>query len=289
MFTPNRAPGYFDNVRNADSLRKVPSFDPEPKSMLSYPPYFEQYPPIYAPRMNMDYNQGYIGSAEFESSEDFPSLITSRPPGFSNEDFYPPPGFSKPLKTKAPNPNAVSFIPSYLAGPPQRDEKEELESKEYGIRGVLPLQKNLPEDKKILANGKDLSLELNKKNHENLCSYFHSALIDKEIDNFESPEFTLPQSYYISKPILKQKMVKQYQDGTLFYIFYSMPGEYLQSIVADLLYQRNWVYDPQKQAWFSCNAGEWKTFDINKFDIVSTQVQTGPFLTKDEVTVKQRT
>ena len=289
MFTPNRAPGYLDNVRNAESLRKVPSFDPESKSMMSYPPYFEQYPPMYNPRMNMEYSQGYIGGIEYESSEDFPSLLTSKPPGFSNEDFYPPPGFSKPLKTKAPNPNAVSFIPSYLTSTPVRDEKEEQDAIEYGLRGALPLQKNFQEDKKMMANGKDLSVELNKKNHEKLCSYFHSPFSDKEIENVESPEFTLPQSYYISKPILKQKMVKQYQDGTLFYIFYSMPGEILQSIAAELLYQRNWVYDPIKQAWFSSVNSEWRTFDINRFEIVSTQTQTGPFLAKDEVALKLRT
>ena len=287
MYTPNRAPGFFDNVRNPESLRKVPSFDPESKHMLSFPPYIDNYPPIYAPRVNLDYTQGYIGM-DYDGSEEFPSLLTSKPPGFTSEDFSPPPGFNKPLKTKAPNPNAVSFIPSYLVTTPLKDEKEEQELKEYGVRGTLALQQNLPEDKALLAKGKDLTLEFSKKGVENLSSYLNSAFGNKEIESWECPEFTLPQSYFFHKPILRAKQIKQYHTSTLFYIFYNMPGEMIQSCVADQLYHRDWVYDPQKQLWFTGKDGEWKTFDINRFEITNTQPQSGPFLTKDEVCVKQR-
>ncbi|OMJ93046.1 hypothetical protein SteCoe_4132 [Stentor coeruleus] len=289
MFTPNRLTGYFENARNAESLRKVPSYDPDSKNLVSFPPYFDGYPPIYAPRIGIDYNQGYVGGTEYEAPDEFPSLLASKPPGFMNEDFYPPPGFSKPLKTKAPNPNAVSFIPSFLSAPPMKDEKEEQELKEYGIRGILSLQKNLDDDKTLLAKGKDLSsMEISKKNQECLSSYMSHALADNEIEAPELPEYNLPTSYYITKPILRFKMIKNYNVETLFYVFYNIPGEIVQSYVAEELYRRDWVYDPNKQLWYMNFSGDWKTFDVNRFEIVNTLPSPGPFLSKDDVSVKQR-
>ncbi|OMJ71099.1 hypothetical protein SteCoe_30777 [Stentor coeruleus] len=289
MFTPNRSTGYFDNVRNAESLRKVPSYDPDNKNLVSFPPYFDGYPPIYAPRTGIDYSQGYVGGIEYEAPDEFPSLLASKPPGFMNEDFYPPPGFSKPLGMKAPNPNAVSFIPSYLSAPPMKDEKEEQELKEYGIRGILNLQKNLDDDKTLLAKGKDLSsMEISKKNQECLSSYMSNAFTNNDIEAPELPEYNLPTSYYITKPILRFKMIKSYNVETLFYVFYNIPGEIVQSYVAEELYRRDWFYDPNKQLWYLNNSGDWKTFDVNRFEIVSTMPSLGPFLIKDDVSVKQR-
>ena len=290
MYNPSRTPGYFESVQNPENLRKVPSFDPESKNLVPFNGYFDGYPQIYDPRLAFDYSQNYVNPADYEISEEFPSLLNPKPPGFINEDYYPPPGFSKPMKTKAPNPNAVSFIPSYLSAPPPKDEREEQELKEFGVRGILTLQKGLPEDKALLAKGKDLStLEMNKKNIECISSSYSSPHFDQEIDQSEFLEFTLPPSYFISKPILKAKMLKTYHIETLFYVFYNMPGELVQSCVADELYKRDWVYEPKRQMWFSSSNGEWKTFDINKFEIVNTTLSPGPFLSKEEVSVKQRT
>lgn len=290
MYPSNRTTGFFDNVRSPESLRKVQNFDPESKDTLSFTEYFEGYPPIYSPRIGFDFTPNYSGPVNYENTEEFPSLLSVKPPGFANEDYYPPPGFSKPVKTKAPNPNAVSFIPSYLAMSPVKDEREEQESKEFGVRGILTLQKHLHEDKSLLAKGKDLSsLESNKKNIECMSSYFSGPQVDQDIEGSEFPEFTLPPSYFVSKPILKAKMIKSYQIETLFYVFYNMPGELVQSCVADELYKRNWVYEPKKQTWFSKTGEDWKTFDVSRFEIVSTLPNLGPFLSKEDVSVKQRT
>ena len=288
MYPPNRNIGFFDNVRSPESLRKVPSFDPENKDVIGFTDYFD-YPPMYPPRMGFDFTPAYPGPLNFEPTEDFPSLLVAKPPGFTNDDYYPPPGFTKPMKTKAPNPNAVSFIPSYLSAPPAKDEREELESKEFGVRGILTLQKNLTDDKSLLAKGKDLSvIEQNKVNIDSMSSYFSGPQQDQEIGASEFPEFTLPPSYFISKPILKAKMIRSYQVETLFYVFYNMPGELVQSCVADELYKRNWVYDPKKQTWFTNTGEEWKTFDVSRFEIVTTMPSAGPFLSKEDVCVKQR-
>ena len=290
MYTPSRISGFFDNVRNSENLKNVPSFDPGNNIPDMYNGYFDSYAPVYAPSLGYEHDPNYLSGIDYENAEEFPSLLTSQPPGFINDDYYPPPGFSKNLKTKAPNPNAVSFIPSYLSTPPLKDGKEEQESKEYGVRAILTLQKNLPEDKALLAKGKDLSvLEIKKNNLECISSYFNSSQLELEIDSSELPEYTLPASYYLSKPILKAKMIKTYHIETLFYIFYNMPGELVQSYVADELYKREWLYDPKKQVWFTNTGGEWKTFDINRFEVVAASQNPGPFLSKDDVCVKQRT
>ena len=290
MYNPSRTSGFFDNVRNPETLRNVPIFDPENKNLNSFNGYFDGYPLMYDPHLGLDYSQNYVNPADYDNSEEFPSLLHSKPPGFINEAYYPPPGFSNQVKTKAPNPNAVSFIPSYLSAPPPKDEREEQELKEFGVRGILTLQKGLQDEKALLAKGKDLSaLEMNKQNIECISSSYYSPHGDQEIDQSEFLEFNLPPSYFISKPILKAKMLKIYHIETLFYVFYNMPGELLQSCVADELYKRNWLYEPKRQMWFCSSNGEWKTFDINKFEIVNSTLSPGPFLSKEEVSVKQRT
>ncbi|OMJ83269.1 hypothetical protein SteCoe_15858 [Stentor coeruleus] len=289
MYNPNRSTGYFETIRNAENLRKVPSFDPDSKNLVSFPPYYDGYSSIYPQRVGIDYNQNYPNGLDYQMQEEFPSLLGSKPPGFTNEDFAPPPGFSKPLKTKAPNPNAVSFIPSFLSAAPLKNEKDEQESKDFGVRGIFNLQKNLDEDKSLLAKGKDLSsMEIGKKNQECFSSFIDHALSDNDIEEPEIPEYNLPTSYYIAKPILRFKMIKIYNIETLFYVFYNIPGEVVQSYVADELYRRDWVYEPVKQQWYTSAGGEWKTFDMNRFEIVSVVSCPGPFLSKDEVSVKQR-
>ncbi|OMJ71130.1 hypothetical protein SteCoe_30741 [Stentor coeruleus] len=289
MYNPNRSTGYFETIRNAENLRKVPSFDPDSKNQVSFPPYYDGYSQIYAPKINIDYNQNYQSGVEYQIQEEFPSLLNSKPPGFTNEDFTPPPGFSKPLKTKAPNPNAVSFIPSFLSSVPLKSEKDEQESKDFGVRGILNLQKTLDKDKDLLAKGKDLSsMEIGKKNQECFSSFINHALTDNDIEDPELPEYNLPISYYIAKPILRFKMIKSYHIETLFYVFYNIPGEIVQSYVADELYRRDWVYEPVKQQWFINIGGEWKTFDVSRFEIISVTFCPGPFLSKDDVNVKQK-
>lgn len=283
-----RNQGMFDNVRNSENVRKYANFEPESKNTINYTGYYDSYPPVYHPQVNFDYFSEYIVGLDYEPVEEFPSLLPNSPPGFVSEEFYPPPGFSKPVKTKAPNPNAVSFIPSFLSSPPVKDEKEEQELKEYGVRGILALQKNLQDDKAQLAKGKDLTAQdANKKNIENVSSYLYSAF-EQELDSTEHPEFTLPSSYYVSKQVLKAKMIRMCNVETLIYAFYNMPGEAIQAYAAEELYRRDWNYDVKKQLWFLTSLGGCKMFDINKFEVVNTQLSPGPFLSKEDVAVKQR-
>ena len=284
----NRNPGIFENTRNGESLRKIPSFEPEPKPMYQMSGYYDGYTNLYTNPLGMDYPQPYISSFEYDASEDFPSLTPANPPGFMSDEFYPPPGFSKPLKTRAPNPNAVSFVPSYVSAPPLKDEREEKELKEFGVQSIVNLQKNVNDDKGVLARGKDLSLlEINKKSSECMSSYLNSTF-DQELEISQVPEFSLPDSYRVKKAAVKAGMIRLFVTETLFYVFYNMPGELMQAMAAEELYRREWLYNPAKQLWFLNSEGQWKYFDINRFEISATQTPSGPYLTKEEICVKQK-
>jgi len=72
----------------------------------------------------------------------------------------------------------------------------------------------------------------------------NSVFSDIELEEEETPEYSLPTCYYLSKPMLKLSHIKKFSEFTLFYVFYNMPGEKLQALAAEDLYRRDWLYEP---------------------------------------------
>lgn len=194
-----RNPGLFDNVPNPENLMKFANYEPDNKVIMNFAGYYDGYPPIYPPRMGFDYIPEYLENYNYEATEEFQSLLNNTPPGFTSDGYHPPPGFAKSVKTKAPNPNAVSFIPSFLVTAPIKDEKEEQDSKNFGVRGILALQKNLTDDKSSLAKGKDLTVHEGHKNALENYSSFLNSVFEQNTDSNLQADFSLPSSYYVSK------------------------------------------------------------------------------------------
>ena len=151
--------------------------------------------------------------------------------------------------------------------------------------------KNVLNDSSLLKKGLDLKdLQVSMDDPEKLGTKSASPFVKHALDPREQPEFSLPACYIISKPILRIKMIGLFCTGTLFYIFYNMPGEMLQALAAEELYRRDWQYCPATGLWYFEASGAWKMFDLDQWDVVAcvSSIPSG-FLSKEEVRVKKVT
>jgi len=161
------------------------------------------------------------------------SNVISAPPGFFSQNKAQP---SKP------------YVPGTAPDP-------------YGLLGLLQVLKLQNRDLSTLASGIDLtSLGLNLSSAEVLFSSFASPFSEEPIS--KDPELQIPSCYIIRPPLpAPNDKMNLFSDETLFYIFYSMPGDALQIAAAHELQARDWSYHMELKLWFQRLPG---TAAINK-------------------------
>ncbi|KAK6531607.1 hypothetical protein TWF694_002790 [Orbilia ellipsospora] len=127
----------------------------------------------------------------------------------------------------------------YSSTPPDTEPSESSGRSDidrFGLNGLLPLIRNEDLDMALLALGTDLTqlgLELNQP-EQPLSSTFASPWSDQQVRAAE-PDFKLPQCYSVMNTQPLQSKVRNFSDETLFYIFYTMPKDLMQEIVAQEL------------------------------------------------------
>lgn len=271
---------------------------------------------MFPPKRNMDFTPGYLSpykqdlKAEYYSPPSFqfsqPDFVPTFRPSAYGEDYVPaqddfPALPSTYLQPRIPepqmfNPSSSEFVPGSFAkdfdflsevSPPRgfaartASEEEEKDRKKQGLQGLFALRKGTDPDMSALAIGKDLSV---LRNRDTSASNFLSPFSDKPRSSSERPEFSLPRSYFVGKPILKASHLQKFSLGTLFYIFYNVVGERLQALAAEELYRREWLYESKSSLWYVLQGGEWKVFDLTRWEAVACGAPTNPaFLAKEEV------
>ena len=150
----------------------------------------------------------------------------------------------------------------------------------YGLLGLLSVIRNENPDRSSLALGKDLtSLGLNLNSSTSLYEKFTSPWDESsEGAAFSSSPLNLPPCYLQAPSCVKPEHFSHFARETLFYVFYSMPRDKLQSAAAMELYKRGWEYHQEMKIWFSadkasgaqkryvyfdCNAWEARPFNGN--------------------------
>jgi len=119
----------------------------------------------------------------------------------------------------------------------------------YGLLGLLNVIRMTDPDLSTLALGKDLtSLGLNLNSPDSLHATFASPWAS--VPTKSRPTFSLPSCYYIKPPALNYGQIKKFQLETLFFIFYGMPRDVMQGLVAEELYRRNWRFHKDSKLWF---------------------------------------
>jgi CCR4-NOT transcription complex subunit 2 len=124
----------------------------------------------------------------------------------------------------------------------------------FGLLGLLGVIRMSDPDVTTLALGTDLTtLGLNLNSPEPLYKTFGSPWSDapprREL------ELALPACYSVRARRLHKGAFAKFQQETLFYVFYSMPGDESQLFAADELVARGWGFHKELKAWLSRVAG----------------------------------
>ncbi|PGH12882.1 hypothetical protein AJ79_03982 [Helicocarpus griseus UAMH5409] len=122
----------------------------------------------------------------------------------------------------------------------------------FGLKGLLHMIHNDSPDVASLAVGQDLmSLGLDLNQPEPLHPTFASPFISSNAAVPLQVDFTLPACYNVANVQPLQTRIPSFSDETLFYIFYSMPRDIMQELVAEELMSRKWRYHKVERAWLT--------------------------------------
>ncbi|KAI9821223.1 MAG: hypothetical protein M1827_003957 [Pycnora praestabilis] len=145
-------------------------------------------------------------------------------------------------------------------GPVQTPENVPLsqmsELDRFGLSGLLGMIRHESQDLASLAVGQDLTtlgLDLNQPDNNPLYHTFASPFAETGSRPIE-PEFNVPACYTVQNVHPLQSKIPSFSDETLFYIFYTMPRDIIQDIVAGELTNRNWRYHKEQKQWLTKDA-----------------------------------
>ena len=121
----------------------------------------------------------------------------------------------------------------------------------YGLLGLLSVIRMQDPDLTTLALGTDLTmLGLNLNSTDSLWKTFASPWADAPAAG--EPELSLPECFLTQQPPrLQPQLLNRFQLETLFYAFYSMPGDEGQLYAAEELYNRGWLYHKEHKLWLA--------------------------------------
>ena len=124
----------------------------------------------------------------------------------------------------------------------------------FGLLGLLGVIRMSDPDLTTLALGTDLTtLGLNLNSPEPLYKTFGSPWADTP--PWPEVELLLPACYSVPVAGARPAVFQKFQQETLFYVFYSMPGDESRLFAADELCARGWGFHKELKAWIMRVAG----------------------------------
>ena len=126
------------------------------------------------------------------------------------------------------------------------------EKDKAGMKGYLAVAEGPNPTLRSLMRGQDLAaLGLNMNSDQPIIPSYAGpfALPNahplRPLDN----EFGVPDCYTVKKVAPLHTRINSFSDETLFYVFYSMPRDYMQVLVGQELMERKWRYHMREQMW----------------------------------------
>ncbi|KKK17980.1 hypothetical protein P175DRAFT_0299800 [Aspergillus ochraceoroseus IBT 24754] len=172
-----------------------------------------------------------------QEKEDPSTSVISSQRSFSEQQTVPAPGFTRPSQDSG-------------AEQPPLAEMSELDK--FGLAGLLRMIHSDSADVASLAVGQDLmtlGLDLNQPEplHTSFASPFVASISGVPLEQ----DFALPSCYSVANVQPLQSRIPSFSDETLFYIFYSMPRDIMQEVVAEELMGRKWRYHKIERCWLT--------------------------------------
>lgn len=162
--------------------------------------------------------------------------------------------FTKTQSYESVNPTLRSTQPQQTYDPFRPILQPQLKklADRFGLIGLLSVIRMTDPDLTTLALGIDLTtLGLNLNSADCLYNTFTSPFADSP--SRREPDYYIPACYSTQAPPLQPPIAKMglFSEQTLFYIFYSMPKDVLQTAAASELFKRSWRYHKEHRIWIS--------------------------------------
>ena len=126
------------------------------------------------------------------------------------------------------------------------------EKEKAGMKGYVALAEGTNPTLASLMRGQDLAaLGLNMSSDQSLISTYSGPFASSNTHPLRPLEndFTTPECYTVKKVAPLHTRINSFSDETLFYVFYSMPRDYMQVLVGQELMERKWRYHMREQMW----------------------------------------
>lgn len=131
------------------------------------------------------------------------------------------------------------------AGPNQEAEK-------YGLRSLLDVLESKNKEKQSVVLGSDMSqIGLDLASDTERLSHTFASPWQETSKNPVIPDFRLPSCYSIDTVVPQQQKLQNFDEGALFYIFYTMPRDAMQEAAAVELTNRSWRYHKELKMWLT--------------------------------------
>ncbi|KAI9761092.1 MAG: 54S ribosomal protein L4 mitochondrial [Chaenotheca gracillima] len=145
----------------------------------------------------------------------------------------------------------TEFVESPQSSQPPDPLSSMSELDRFGLTGLLHMIRNEGSDIGSLAIGQDLTaLGLDLNQPDPLYPTFASPFAEAGSRPAE-PDFTVPACYTVQNVQTLTSKVPAFSDETLFYIFYAMPHDIMQEVVAAELTSRSWRYHKELKQWLT--------------------------------------
>jgi CCR4-NOT transcription complex subunit 2 len=120
---------------------------------------------------------------------------------------------------------------------------------DYGLLGILPVIRAPQKESGPLAFGMELTalfptISSPEPVHSTFAGPWAAGPIRRE------PDYQIPQAYVVTPPPKISDKIELFSDDTLFYIFYTMPKDIMQTSAARTLVKREWLYHKELKVWF---------------------------------------
>ncbi|KAL1953749.1 hypothetical protein VTO42DRAFT_2313 [Malbranchea cinnamomea] len=260
-----------DDMRSGSIIGQLPSGNqPQPGSIEEFPPLGKGTPVDLGQERRDNMLQGGTfgnygnGTAAINTSRSPMSQVPNGLAGQEKEDMS---GVTSNVPSDQPQQtqpqlqaaqqqqtNTYSGDGTEVAGMGQGVEQNPLaqmtEQERFGLPGLRAMIHSESADIASLTFGQDLmSLGLDLNQAEPLHESFASPFVATAASAPLQPEFTLPACYNVANVQPLQTRIPSFSDETLFYIFYSMPRDIMQELVAEELMTRKWRYHKVERMW----------------------------------------
>ncbi|RMZ86929.1 hypothetical protein DV736_g5846, partial [Chaetothyriales sp. CBS 134916] len=122
----------------------------------------------------------------------------------------------------------------------------------WGLKGYLALTEGPNLAFRSLTKGQDLAAHgLNMNSDQPLLPTYTGPFAAPNSHPLRplDTEYSIPDCYTVKKVAPLHTRINSFSDETLFYIFYSMPRDFMQVLVAQELMERKWRYHMREQMW----------------------------------------